>query len=125
MKKALIITGIVIVVIAAAALIGLKSMAVDPDDIIITEPDLSGVEDGMYVGEYVTTLVSARVVVTVQHNTIVDIEIMEHKCGMGKPAEAIVDDVLDSRSLQVDTVSGATLSSKVILKAVENAVTGN
>jgi uncharacterized protein with FMN-binding domain len=34
----------------------------------------------------------------------------------------IVDDVLWQQSLDVDTVSGATASSKTILKAIENAL---
>jgi len=40
----------------------------------------------------------------------------------GKPAEAIVDSVVAAQSLQVDIVSGATLSSKCILKAIEVAL---
>ncbi len=37
-------------------------------------------------------------------------------------AEKIPDKVLEEQSLQVDIVSGATFSSKVILKAVEDAL---
>ena len=41
---------------------------------------------------------------------------------MGNKAETIVDDVVDKQTLDVDTVSGATVSSKVILKSIENAL---
>jgi len=37
-------------------------------------------------------------------------------------AELITDMVIDSQSLKVDVVSGATYSSKIILKAIENAL---
>jgi len=34
----------------------------------------------------------------------------------------IVDSVIENQSLDVDAISGATYSSKVILKAIENAL---
>ncbi len=37
-------------------------------------------------------------------------------------AEIITDKVIDTQSLQVDAISGATYSSKTILKAIENAL---
>ena len=37
-------------------------------------------------------------------------------------AKAIIDDVMDEQSLEVDTVSGATYSSASILNAVSNAL---
>jgi uncharacterized protein with FMN-binding domain len=41
---------------------------------------------------------------------------------MGRPAEAITERVVAAQTTQVDAVSGATGSSRVILKAIENAV---
>ncbi|WP_353955500.1 FMN-binding protein [uncultured Clostridium sp.] len=46
----------------------------------------------------------------------------EHDCGLGKKAEKITEEIEKMQSLQVDEISGATLSSKVILKAVETAI---
>ncbi|WP_313562885.1 FMN-binding protein [Ruminiclostridium cellobioparum] len=40
----------------------------------------------------------------------------------GAKAEAIVDKIISEQSVTVDVISGATNSSKVILKAVENAL---
>lgn len=59
---------------------------------------------------------------TVANHAITDIKITRHKCGKGKPAESIVDDVIAKQTTKVDAVSGATGSSIVILKAIENAV---
>jgi uncharacterized protein with FMN-binding domain len=42
----------------------------------------------------------------------------------GKKAEAIVPAIIEAQNLTVDVVSGATGSSKAILKAVENALVG-
>ena len=122
MKKVILIIFIVLVLIIAGGYLALKSMSPDPDNIIINNIDLLNVEDGIYIGEYKTTMVSAKVQVTVKSNEISDIKILVHECGTGTKAQIIVDDVVNTQSLDVDTVSGATLSSKVILKAVENAL---
>ena len=42
--------------------------------------------------------------------------------GKGSQAEKIVNEVVNKQSLDVDLVSGATISSKVIIKSVENAL---
>lgn len=50
------------------------------------------------------------------------IKIIEHENGLGSKAEKIVDDVISRQSLKVDAVSGASASSKCIIKAIENAL---
>ena len=47
---------------------------------------------------------------------------MEHVNGQGSGAERIPATVVEKQTLQIDMVSGATYSSKVILKAIENAL---
>lgn len=84
--------------------------------------DLSKISDGEYTGSCNVDFISAKAVVTVKNHKIENINLAEHKNGRGKAAEVITDKVVDSQSLQVDTVSGATNSSKVILKAIENAL---
>ena len=49
-------------------------------------------------------------------------QLLEHQTGLGGKAEAIIDQVIQNQSLEVDAVSGATTSSKTILKAIENAL---
>ena len=51
------------------------------------------------------------------------IELLEHENGRGTPAEAILSQMVQKQTTAVDAVSGATCSSKVIRKAVENAIT--
>jgi len=85
--------------------------------------DVSAVEDGTYKGSYDARVISATVSVTVKDGKITNIKLLEHKNDKGVSAEVIVDDILNEQSLDVDVVSGATNSSKTILKAVENALT--
>ena len=84
--------------------------------------DLSKVSDGKYTGSCDAVYVGAKVSITVKDNKIVDIILLNHKNERGKPAEVIPGKVVEAQSLKVDTISGATNSSKVILKAIENAL---
>ena len=42
--------------------------------------------------------------------------------GLESTAESIINDAVKEQSLSIDAVSGAAVSSKYILKAVENAI---
>lgn len=61
--------------------------------------------------------------VMIEDGRIVSINLMEHRNERGKTAEVIVDNVVATQKIDVDAVSGATNSSNVIKKAIENAVT--
>ena len=86
-------------------------------------PDLSQVSDGTYRGNYKASGVPVKVSleVSVQNKKIINI--LEHTgSNIGKRAERIIDQIINLQSLDVDVVTGATVSSKAILKAVENAL---
>lgn len=84
--------------------------------------DISNVPDGVYVGEYDVDFVYAKVEVTVRNGAITNIDILEHKNGRGSSAEVVANRIVEEQKIDVDAVSGATNSSTVIKKAVENAV---
>ena len=48
--------------------------------------------------------------------------ILQHDNGLESTAESIIHDAVKEQSLSIDAVSGAAVSSKCILKAVENAI---
>ena len=92
------------------------------DALTFDEIDLTKVEDGVYEGQCDTGVVRARVQVTVRDHRLESIELLEHENGRGAPAEAILAQIVEEQNTAVDAVSGATCSSKVIRKAVENAL---
>ena len=124
MKKKKI--GIILICVILFVSIGIKvvlnSLVDNVNSITVLSPDLANISDGMYVGEYSVTPVRVKVEVFVTEHKITDIKIIEHENGLGSKAEKIVNDVISEQSLEVDAVSGATVSSKCILKAVENAI---
>lgn len=88
----------------------------------ITNPDLSNIADGNYVGEYSIMPVYVKVEVTIENHEFKNIHILKHDNGLGSFAENMTHDIVENQSLDVDSVSGATVSSQCILKAVENAL---
>ena len=90
----------------------------------ITTPNYSRLADGTYRGAYDGGLVLAEVAVTVADAHIESVEILKHDHGRGGEAEKIVDHIVEAQSLEVDVITGATVSSKAILKAAENALQG-
>ena len=93
--------------------------------IALQEIDLAQVGDGTYIGECDAGYVYAKVEVVVRGGRMETISLLEHRTERGKPAEEIVHTMLAHQQLQVDAVSGATNSSKVIMQAAQNAVQGN
>ena len=86
------------------------------------EINISDISDGIYVGEYDVNFIYAKVEVTVQDGEITNINILEHRNERGKTAEAITNKIINEQRIDVDAISGATNSSTVIKKAVENAL---
>lgn len=86
--------------------------------------DLAQIEDGTYYGEESAGLIKVKLEVTVENGEISGIEIIFHRQGRGRAAEATVADIIRANSVDVDAISGATSSSEVIKAAVYNALCG-
>ena len=87
-----------------------------------TPVELSKVQDGVYTGSSNTELVKAEVQVTIQNGELKCIEILKHECGLGSKANVIVDHMVAQNTVEVDAISGATMSSEVLKDAVRNAL---
>ncbi len=128
MKILLIVVGVIVVlvVITAAVFTSLSKKSEAAYELLLEagapEVDFKAVTDGVYKGSYKVFPVEVILDVTIAGGTVTDIQILKHVNGKGGPAEDITKDVLNAQSLRVDTVSGATFSSMVILKAIENAL---
>ncbi len=107
--------------VAAKYFSDLSSYRQAVEEITIGEVDLSTIPDGTYTGSSEVIWVGATVEVTVMDHRITEIK-LDHRHGQGEAAEVITDHVIEAQSLQVDIISGVTSSSKVILKAIENAL---
>lgn len=121
-EKVLLVIFIVVLFLFIAGKIIIGNMVRDVQNISVSMPNLSNVQDGNYIGEYTITPVFVKVEVSVSNHRITNITVLQHDNGLGSMAENIVNDVVEEQSLDIDAVSGATVSSKCILKAIENAI---
>ena len=86
--------------------------------------DLSQIEDGTYQGEFTGGRWKNKLEVTVKDHTIANINLIKASktSGMADIGEKVIQQVKEKQSLQIDTVSGATVHTKSILKSIENAL---
>lgn len=125
MKKVIRIA-VILLCIVFIGVVGFKTWseklvkeAMELEDVAI---DLSKVEDGTYEGHSELGPVIVDVKVTVKKGKIKEIEIVNHQNGLGQSANVIVDEMVDKNTYDVDAVSGATVSSEIIMNAVNNAL---
>ena len=89
----------------------------------IEDQDLSSLHDGTNTGEYTYRGFTYSVKVTTLNYLIKDVEIVSNRTSKhAKMAEGVVQNVLNKGNVDVDVVAGATITSKVLLKAIEQAI---
>ena len=106
----------------AFCVVGLDNYQQEIADISFSEIAISDIADGTYTGECDVNYIYAKVKVTVSGGVLTNIDLIEHRNERGKAGEGVIDKMLLEQHTDVDAVSGATNSSKVIKKAVENAL---
>ena len=91
----------------------------------INEVHLSAMNDGTYPGDFTYGGFTYKVEVVVRDRRIELINILHDRgdSDYARKAEGVIDRVIKAQSLQVDAVTGATTTSKALLKAIENALT--
>ncbi|HHT46642.1 MAG TPA: FMN-binding protein [Firmicutes bacterium] len=89
------------------------------------EADLSSVADGTYTGTATGFQPDLTVEVTVSGGAITAIEVVSHGETAGISDKAIAEmpgRIIDAQDLDVDTISGATMTSQGIINAVADAL---
>ena len=84
--------------------------------------DMETVEDGIFEGHSELVPVKVDVKVLVKNHKLIKVELLRHECGLGHPADVIVDKMVEQNTWDVDAVSGATVSSEIIKNAVNKAL---
>jgi len=116
--------------LVAAALIGVSSCTMTDAlkeaertrELEISTPALHEMPPGTYRGSYEAGMVAAEVEATVSDGVITSLTLLRHETWRGGDAERLIDRIMEEQSLELDVVTGATISSKTILKATEVAL---
>lgn len=82
----------------------------------------TNLNDGKFNGEYKNGNFKIVVLTTIENNKIKNIQILEHTKLLGYKAEKLTNEIINKETTDVDIVSSATLSSKALIKAVENSI---
>ena len=98
--KIILATLAAVVILVVIAGLGLKNKI--ENDL----KDVSRITDGVFSGQYTAFPVAAVVEVSVQNSIITNIKLVKHENGQGKPAEAILDQVIEA---QCDVSSWTTV----------------
>lgn len=87
--------------------------------------ELARLKDGVYVGEDSVPLCNVKLAVTIKEGRISDIKILSHFVSypLAERAYTIIPKrIIEKQSLDVDAVTGATISSNNIKKALQDAL---
>lgn len=128
MKKALLYILLILVAISLSAyFFGIKPLFSNLKEVEmmdIGEISLEELPDGLYTGTFGYARNTFVVEVTIKDSFIKNIELATNReTKRILNGKAVIDHVLREQTLQVDLVSGATRTSKAILKAIELALT--
>lgn len=129
-KMGWIIALIVVAVLGAGGVIGWQYIAREHKEAMslpLNAVDFTKLADGVYTGVYEGGMYKWRantVEVTVEGGKITAIKLLESKFteNPGKYVDPLYEQVIGKQTLQVDAVSGSTLTSKAALQAIENAL---
>ncbi len=90
----------------------------------IRSPNIALLPAGTYTGQAFLFPVSVTAEVAVADGRITAVHLPRHFHGRGQAAEAIIDQVIAYQTVELDSIAGATHSTAVILKAIEDALQG-
>ncbi|MBC7194762.1 MAG: FMN-binding protein [Caldisericia bacterium] len=124
MKKRKVLSSIILIIIIliVVLLFFLFYGKSETLNLTINNVNLSLIPDGVYSGKYVKGRFNYKVEVFVKNNKIESIKILNQTTTYLNTDKIIINRVLEKQSLDVDVVTGATATSKGILKAIENAL---
>jgi uncharacterized protein with FMN-binding domain len=116
----------IVTILSVIALFGCASAEVKAVRAMpINHVDLTQTKDGDYPGSFAYGGFKYEVVVTVANHEIKNITITKNRnTSHAQKAECVVSRILERQKNDVDAVSGATTTSKALLKAVENGLEG-
>jgi uncharacterized protein with FMN-binding domain len=130
MKGCLIALMVVLVVLAVGVGIGWSFLSKEHREaasLPLNAVDFDRLNDGAYHGVYAGGMYHWRAnecLVTVENGRVTAIELVSSPDPKAESAytDTLYARVIQAQSLQVDTISGATLTSKAYLQGVENAL---
>lgn len=114
---------IVAIIIIGGGVVYLKNGLETGNELIINNVNIASLSDGSYNGKYDGGRWSNEVSIAIKNHKITKIDVIKDVV-FKKPevTEEILNKVIKNQNINVDVVSGATVTSKAYLKSIENAL---
>lgn len=129
MKKALRIIGVIVVLLIFTGIIMSAIFMTGLDKgqkAVVGSINLSAINDGTYEGNYALNRWTNTVKVTVKEHKITEIVVVKDVVfKLDAVTKGVFTEVIKKQSLDIDIQSGATVTTKAYLKAIEDALKGN
>ncbi len=129
MKKVLKIIRVIVIIMGLLVAVGMffitRGLKVGAE-MVIQDINPAVLENGSYQGSYKGERWLSEVNVTIKDQQITQIELLsEPMLHPGRPdfSQDLFNRVITEQNTNVDVISGATVTSKVYLKSIENALT--
>lgn len=121
--KAALIIFVCLLVISAGAMFFISRGLNEVSSLEISDIDLNLLEDGTYTGLYDAGRFTNEIGVEIKNNKITQLSIIKDVTfSRQEVIDELFTNVFNKQSLDVDTISSATITSKAYLKAIENAL---
>jgi uncharacterized protein with FMN-binding domain len=121
--KFILIVIFTLLIVGGGAVYYLNSGLETGEKLSIGSFDLATIKDGVYLGKYEAGRFSNKVKVKVKDSKIEQISLEEDVIfARTEITEKLFERVLKNQNISIDTISGATVTCKAYLKAIENAL---
>ncbi len=121
MKKILLIALVLFLILFGGAYFMLTSGLSEGANVVLDGVNLASKPDGSYMGTYDFKRWTNTLIVDVKDHKIVSINFYDD-AGTNSCADETFYRVINAQDTKVEAVSGATVTSKSYLKAIENAL---
>ncbi len=121
--KILLVVVIIFVLAVAGGIFYLTRGLGEGAKLVINSVDPAGLPDGEYNGSYKGGRWTNEMKVTVRDQKITQIEVVKD-VAIAKPevTQDVITKVINKQNVDIDAVSGATVTTKAYLKSIENAL---
>jgi uncharacterized protein with FMN-binding domain len=122
MNKSMVLTAAITAVFSVMVSVFAMATLLRPVKLESGPVDLMQVADGEYIGFCQNKILFGVVRVLVKDHRMTGVEVLAHKESYMGYAKQTAKNIMESQSLESDSISGATFTCDTIKKAVENAL---
>ena len=127
MKKKLLIIGSIlfgiVIIVTVSGIIYLMNGQKEMKEVEVNPVILNNLDDGTYIGQFKGYRWTNTIDVSIENHQIIDIKVIKDQVfAQSYVKTQLFDEIKEQQSINVDSVTGATISSIAYLKAIEDAL---